>query len=469
MLSTYDTGMATAAEIGEAMSRRAVRRSARTTRPGLKRPHRAAPSEVGITLGRQAGLHHRRLYASLEEVVLAVAPPRTGKTAWLGNVVIDSPGACVATSTRADLHEHTAALRSRTGPVLVFNPEGLGGVASTLRWSPLDGCVRPQTAMLRAGYLLSGSPGAAGTEDRHFWEGNSFKVLRCYLYAAAVAGRSMADVARWVGNSRDRGALDILEHHGGTPPGWVNDVRQIVEGAPEKTRESVFLSLALTFQFMADPVIARSVVPAAGEQTLDVRRFLEEHGTLYLIATERPYGSLAPLFAALTGHLFEEAKVLASHGTNGRLDPPLMMALDEAALICPVPLERWTSDGGGRGIPLVITVQSPSQLFDRWGKEAGRTIWSNAAVKLVFGGLTVAEHLDDISSLCGDRDERVRSHSQSEGRHTLSTSLRRVPVLSSDRLRTLGPFRTLILHRTTRPVLGLIDPVWKRADVRRAA
>ena len=158
----YDTGMATAAEVGKAMSARAIRRSARTTRPALDRPHRAAPSEVGITLGRQTGARRRRLYASLEEVVLAVAPPRSGKTAWLGNVVIDAPGACVATSTRADLHEHTAALRSRRGPVMVFNPEGLGGVLSTLRWSPLDGCARPQQAMLRAGYLLAGLAGCGG-------------------------------------------------------------------------------------------------------------------------------------------------------------------------------------------------------------------------------------------------------------------------------------------------------------------
>jgi type IV secretion system protein VirD4 len=228
--------------------------------------------------------------------------------------------------------------------------------------------------------------------------------------------------------------------------------------------------VALTLQFMADPALARSVVPGLAEETFDVRRFLERRGTLYLIAAERAHGSLTPLFTALCGHLFETAKVIASHGTNGRLDPLLMMALDEAALICLVPLERWTSDGGGRGIPLVITVQSPSQLFDRWGREAGRTIWSNAAVKLMFGGLTVAWHLDDISALCGERDQRVRSHSRShDGKHTKSMSLRRVPVLSPDQLRTLGPFRTLVLHRTTRPVLGRVVPVWQRRDVRRAA
>src|SRR3954467_6037995 len=133
----YSTGLASAAEISRAMSVRAIRRSAVVTRPGLPDPRRAPMGEVGISLGRQT---LRRLYASLEEVVLAVAPPRSGKTAWMGNVVIDAPGACVATSTRTDLYEHTARLRAGEGPVEIFNPEGLGAVGSTLRWSPLTGC-----------------------------------------------------------------------------------------------------------------------------------------------------------------------------------------------------------------------------------------------------------------------------------------------------------------------------------------
>src|SRR3954465_8313158 len=203
----YTTGMASPREIGRVLSARAIRRTAAITRPSLQNPRRAPMHEVGINLCRQ-GL--RRLYASLEEVVLIVAPPRSGKTAWMGNVVIDAPGACVATSTRTDLYEHTARLRAGKGPVWVFNPEALGGVASTLRWSPLAGWGEPQEAMLRAGYLLAGAPGS-GTEDRHFWEGNAYKLLRCYLFAAAVARLRMADVARWVSNPRDRSALDILE------------------------------------------------------------------------------------------------------------------------------------------------------------------------------------------------------------------------------------------------------------------
>src|SRR6185437_9052727 len=166
-----------------------------------------------------------------------------------------------------------------------------------------------------------------------------------FLFAAAIGRRAMRDVARWVANPRDQSALDILERSPLTPPGWVFELRQLLT-APEKTRESVFLTLALTLQFMADPALAHAVEQEPGVEQFSVERFIGQRATLYLLGSERAYGSVAPLFSALTGHLFETAKLIASLHPHGRLDPPLVMALDEAALICPVPLERWTSDGG---------------------------------------------------------------------------------------------------------------------------
>ena len=350
----------------------------------------------------------------------------------------------------------------------VFNPDGLGGIPSTFRWSPLAGCEEPAIAMERAGYLLRGAA-APGGGDQAFWEGSSYRLLRCLLFAAALAGRSMADVARWVGRPGDRAALGILEAAASTPPGWAADVRQLLDEAPQRTRESVFLSLALSLQFMSNPGLAATTMPAPEEPAFDVARFIAARGTLYLLGSERPHDAVAPLFSALTGHVFETAKRLAAGRPGGRLDPPVLMALDEAALICPVPLERWTADAGGRGIPLLLAVQSPSQLYERWGRLGGQTIWSNAAVKLIFGGLTVREHLDELSALCGDHDELLRGLSVGRGGGpNRSKSLRRVPVFPPDRLRSLPPGRAIILHRSTRPVMARIEPVWERADVRRA-
>lgn len=60
---------------------------------------------------------------------------------------------------------------------------------------------------------------------------------------------------------------------------------------------------------------------------------------------------------------------------GGRLDPPLLLALDEAALICPVPLERWTADAGGRGIPLSLTFDaSLTSLTLLWRRTEDLTV-----------------------------------------------------------------------------------------------
>src|SRR5947209_9013927 len=48
-------------------------------------------------------------------------------------------------------------------------------------------------------------------------------------------------------------------------------------------------------------------------------------------------------------------------GAEGRLDRPLTMVLDEAAAICPLPLDNWTADIGGRNVTNHISAQSRAQ------------------------------------------------------------------------------------------------------------
>jgi type IV secretion system protein VirD4 len=458
-------GMATGRDIRRSMSAGQVRRTARITRPGLERPGRAPTREYGIALVRR-GQAGRWLYASLRDVILLVAPPQTGKTALLGNTVIDAPGALLATSTKPDIFEHTAAVRS--GPMHVLNPEGLAGIPSTLRWSPIEGCAQPRVAIERAGYLLAGGPSSGDLSDRNFWDGMNARLLRNLLYAAAVGGRDMHSLYGWISEPGDETPLRILRRHPDTPAGWELDLEQVRQ-APIKTRDSAYLTLAQAFQWMADPEMAAAACPELGEPTFDVERFLVEQETLYLLGSERPHGSLGPLFTALTGHIHERAKHLASRRPHGRLDPPLTMVLDEAALICPVPLERWTADSGGRGIVLAIAVQSPSQLYDRWGQRGGETIWNNSNIKLVFGGLGVARDLEDLSVLCGDRIERSRSQTYGHDmRRSTTVSERSVRVLPANLIRQLPDGQVLLLRRNTPPVIGRIRPVWDRSDVRRA-
>jgi len=226
--------------------------------------------------------------------------------------------------------------------------------------------------------------------------------------------------------------------------------------------------LQLTFEFMADPATSAAVLPEPGEGSFDLDRFLAERGGLYLLGAHKTHGGMGPLFSALTGYIFEEAKRRSQSQAcpTGRLDPPLTMVLDEVANICPVPLAQWTSDAGGRGIPLLIAIQSPSQLRERWGEAAAETVWNNANVTLAFGGLKVDRDLQALSGLCGERDERVRTHTWGVGGRSVSRTVRRIPVIAPSQIRQIRNFQVLILHRNTRPILAKVQPVWKRRDVR---
>jgi hypothetical protein len=126
----------------------AWRRSGRI-RPSLPAWQRLlAPGEHSVFLGWAQWRH--RLHVPLEEHVLVMAPPRTFKTAFLADVILRYPGPVISTTTKADVYGLTSAVRAQHGPVHVFNPQGIGGVASTFRWSPVSGCEDPATAIRRA-------------------------------------------------------------------------------------------------------------------------------------------------------------------------------------------------------------------------------------------------------------------------------------------------------------------------------
>ena len=144
----------------------ALRRSARI-RPSLPLRYRLVdPREHSVFLGRA---HYRHgLRVPLEEHLLVMAPPRTYKTAFLADVILRYPGPVIATTTKADIHALTSAVRAQLGPVHVFNPQYIGGVPSTFRWSPVDGCQDPATAIRRAD-AFAFAVSQKGVEDGTFW------------------------------------------------------------------------------------------------------------------------------------------------------------------------------------------------------------------------------------------------------------------------------------------------------------
>jgi len=365
-------------------------------------------------------------------------------------------------------------------PVFIFNPSGIGGLASTVSFDALTGCENPKTAVDRAGDLIAGgNPGGSQSADgeREHWAGQARDVLAVLMHAAALGKRSMRDVHAWVSDP-DAHYDDIRRMLRDSPePGFEAELIHFV-GTNDRTRSSITQSIRPALMWLHDPTAAHAagqivtapIIDASGvtipaddrPPALDVEALLALSGTVYLLGAED--AQVAPLVAALTGHIARVARAVAGRQPYGRLDPPATFALDEAAIICPIPLPSWTSDMGGRGIPIHIAAQSRPQLRQRWGTDGGAAITNNAAAVVIFGGAKDAADLQDYSTLAGDREERVvtRDHTGK----VVSETTQRVPVFTPAQIAQLPKGRVLLILRGLPPVIGKVQMAWQRPDVR---
>ena len=219
--------------------------------------------------------------------------------------------------------------------------------------------------------------------------------------------------------------------------------------------------VAIAFSALGDPTVLEALSPEPGEQ-FDPEVFLRENGTVYLLGTSTGASATAGIVAAFVEDVVEAARRSAAASPGARLDPPLSLALDEAANY-PLPsLPSLMSEGGGTGISTIVVLQSLAQARHVWGEHAASAIWDAAIVKVILGGGSNARDLDDLSRLIGQRERATTSTSRGgDGRRTTSTSTAMVPILEPAQLRTL-PFGTAILLMRAAPAIALTLHPWNR-------
>ena len=329
-------GTATGHEVAKAASAKALMRRAGTLRPGLASP---GPGDVGYRLGTA---HRREVWASVEDSILLLGPPRSGKGLHVViNAILDAPGAVVTTSTRPDNVTACLRARRRIGPVAVFDPQHLAeGLPAGMRWSPIRGCESPQTAMIRAAGLASATGlSAGGVEGGDFWEGKTRAALQALLHAAALDRRNPSELFRWTLDPTSAAdAVAILTNHADAATGWADSLASMIDAEP-RTRDSIWQGVSLSLAALADPRVLDAVSPGEGEE-FDPEAFIRDRGTLFLLATGAGAGNSAALVAALVEDLVETARRMAARSAGARLAPPLLLALDEIGNLAPCPACR---------------------------------------------------------------------------------------------------------------------------------
>ncbi len=404
-----------------------------------------------LTLGRTRG---RLLHAEQRHALVAFGPPQSGKSAGLAiPALLEWEGPAVASSIKTDLLASTQQRRDRLGPVFVFDPFALSGRRSHT-WSPLRAADTWDGALESAWRLASaGELDQRGVEGGDFWAIAAEQRLAPLLFTAAASGSSIETVVRWAygqggreletelmrlaGDARDEQAL--------ADANAAYDAVRAFEAQADRTRSSIEATAQAILRAYRFSRVARSAVSC--EITPD--RLLDESATLYLIGDAKASKLLRPLFVALLTEIVDRAYERATRA-GGRLEHPLLLCLDEAGNVAPLPaLAEIASTAPSHNIQLVSIFHDLQQARSRYGKQAETVVNSHRA-RMLLPGVADLETLRYFAGLVGEEEAYELTRTTGAGGTTRSSGVRRRPLVAAEALRQLRDGHALLLYGTAR-------------------
>ena len=406
-----------------------------------------------LTLGRSGG---RLLHAEHRHALVAFGPPQSGKSAGLAiPALLEWEGAAVASSIKTDLLGATLGHRSSLGAAFVFDPFGLAGVPSHT-WSPLraaqtwDGALEAAWRLAAAGELDQ-----RGVDGGDFWAIAAEQRLAPLLYTASTTGATVESVVRWAygqGTRELHDALDQLAHGARNERELADahaayDAVAAFEAQADRTRSSIEATAQALLRAYRFARVARSARSA--EITPD--RLLDEPATLYLIGDAKSSKLLRPIFLALLSEIVDRAYERATLA-GGRLERPLLLCLDEAGNVAPLPnLAEIASTAPSHNIQLVSIFHDLAQARSRYRQQAETVVNSHRA-RMLLPGVADLETLRYFAGLVGEEEARELSRTTGAGGTTRSTALRRRPLVAPEALRQIDEGHALLLYGRIAPV-----------------
>ncbi|WP_446038087.1 type IV secretory system conjugative DNA transfer family protein [Streptomyces sp. SID1121] len=426
------TGMAKARDI-EPLMAKAITAKARSLRPSLKDAKHVAPGEAGVLLGNLQGTRHE-VRMGYEDVAVAIMAPRSGKTTCLAiPAILAAPGPVLLTSNKAAGDAYTATLDARrsTGRTWSMDPQQIAHAAREMWWNPLADATTLEGAGRLAGHFLAASVDASQQGD--FWSKAGSNILSQLFLAGALDDRPITDVMQWLAFPADRTPLDILRDHGFAAV--AAQLKGTVEGPPE-TRDGIYETARQYAAALLNSEIARWVTPQKGVREFRPSEFVTSRDTLFLLSKDGGGGASA-LIAACADSVMRAATTQAERA-GGRLDPPMLAILDEAANVCKIAdLPDLYSHLGSRGVIPITILQSYRQGQKVWGDAGMDAMWSASTIKVIGSGIDDPDFADKLSRLIGDHDVETTSTSTSDSGKSTSVSMRQERILPPDAIRAL--------------------------------
>ncbi len=418
----------------------------------------------------------RPVHMSWEDVALVVMGPRSNKTSAIAvPAVLAAPGLVVATSNKADLWALTSGMRANAGPVWTFDPQRIAHTPQTWWWDPLrsiadaDPAERVEAAARLAGHFVGT---IAGERKDPFFHAAAEQILTATLLAAALSDGSMREVVDWL-QPGQRGAIAALDKAGARTE--AADLEATLTGA-DVTTKGIYQTARTATKALTSERVMRWITPphtwrtppdGDGPAELDLWDLLAAartgRATLHLLSKEGA-GTAAPVVTALVDRVLEIAELLAQ-ASGGRLEPPVVAVLDEAANICPIrALPQLYSHYGSRGIQVITMLQSYQQGAGVWGEQGMQALWSAATIKLIGAGVDDHSFLHNLSGLIGDHYVDRVSTSVDRTRVSHQYAQAREPILPASELRALTREHAVLLSSGRKAGLGRLHPWYREHD-----
>ncbi|MEU4180821.1 type VI secretion protein [Streptomyces sp. NPDC026589] len=331
--------------------------------PGTsEEPPGIAPSDAPPT-------HHHPHALSLPSprTPLLVYAPAPARRPTVVRAVHDAEGPALVVTSDPTVWAETKDARAKLGPVLVYDPGHLCDTPARLHWSPTTGCELPDVAAARAAALLA--PVRPQARIDAAVADTAQTLLQCWLHAAAVDGRPFRQVLRWASGSGAHEPVRLLRTHSKAASGLAGLLESALTAYPE--RREVAQELTVRAFAALSTVHIREACTANRADSLALESFADEGGTLYLVGESiedpRSRPGAMPLLTALAADVVEHGRRMAARSTDGRLDPPMTLVLDDIAAVAPLPqLPELLATGQNRGMPALVLLRSREQGRARW-------------------------------------------------------------------------------------------------------
>lgn len=403
----------------------------------------------------------RRPLISVERAqsLVVIGPTQSGKTTSLAiPAILSWSGPVVAASVKTDLLVNTLSWRASLGEVRCFDPAGSTGIGHDY-WSPLHACSSWPGARRTASKIVESARPEGTSADGDFWYATAAKLLAPLLFAAAVSGLKIEEVARWVDTQETVEVAEILEQAG---------VREAIDAArstwlrDDRQRSSVYTTAETLLEAFVDSA-AHEENPSDHTQRREIstERLLSSNDTLYLCSPAHDQRRLRPVFTMLVQEVIETAFSKVARSGNA-LDPPLLVVLDEAANIAPLSeLDGLAATCAGHGVQLVTVFQDLAQVSGRYGVRAS-TVVNNHRAKLFLSGISDPGTLDHASHLVGDEELYIPSVTRGTG-GALSTTTAQTArrLLPPDALRRMPSGSGVLVYGALPPARLSLRPWWQ--------